>query len=47
MAKMAVQKYGILVLMLFCCAMLICGGCGDGAEGQADEVIHRDNLVLM
>lgn len=37
MAKMAVQKYGILVLMLFCCAMLICGGCGDGAEGQAEK----------
>jgi len=37
MAETAVHKYGIMALIFCCCAMLICGGCGDGAEGQAEK----------
>jgi len=37
MAETGTRKYGILVLMSCCCAMLVCGGCGDGTEGQAEK----------
>lgn len=37
MAETGTRKYGILALMLCCCAMLMCGGCRDGAKGQAEK----------
>ena len=32
-----VEKHVIWILLLCCCIMLSCTGCGDGSEGQADK----------